>query len=314
MDEPSSVKVRSGDVAKYERHQEDQPPGDSEETIAVKKLWRKINWLTIVQVAAVVGAFFQAYFAYRSNELTREALRQSQEQSAAAIAQANKATQDVVAQNERLTAKNLELTAKGLEYSRESTRAAFDAVATTREIGANSSRAYVLIDSARLDGGVLDNRPLAIVITLKNFGATPALDVTTTYVAAYSRVLPEFGASGFLVGNRPGKGSIEQNLGEGQTMTLRIVHPFEPDMRAQVLRKEIRLSIGLTVFYRDVFTKGAGGVALNFNARGHVTEACIMYDLDADVFESCGTTVRPGHANDFGGRVKYPKPDPPVRK
>ena len=72
----SSLEPVPGVIAKREPSDYHYDP-EANEPPALRKLWTRIRWLFVLNIALAIGSAGQAYFAYRGNELTRAGLTET---------------------------------------------------------------------------------------------------------------------------------------------------------------------------------------------------------------------------------------------
>lgn len=125
---------------------ESRQGADEPELPAVKKLWRRVRWLFLLNVGIACASLLQAYFAYRSNQLTRWVINQTQEHHSAIVAENRRLTNEAIRHSDQVAREGREqverLTAEGLDEARRATRAAVEAVGVARQANAQSLESF----------------------------------------------------------------------------------------------------------------------------------------------------------------------------
>ena len=143
------------------REEHSEPP-------QLKKLWTRIRWLFVLNVAVALGTAFQAYFQYQANLLTRELLAPTKDSADAALIAA------------RAAENQLPLQLGQMDIARESIvearKAADSANRATREQFRTDQRAW-LSYSHELITDLDEANHLVLEMPLTNTGNTPAYRV-----------------------------------------------------------------------------------------------------------------------------------------
>lgn len=106
-----------------------------------------------------------------------------------------------------------------VKEAKETTKAAIEATAVTREIGERQTRAYICIDSAVLKEPVLGN-PIQASVTFKNTGQSPAYNVS-----GWCRIVA--GEKAFSAARKDGSGIMIQFGDIGGNVTRSFPYPAE---------------------------------------------------------------------------------------
>ena len=160
-DVPVGLKPVTGSVADPEpnpdQNQADRAVAPSAWSFA--KLVKRVQWLFVLNLAVALGAGFQAYFAYRSNELTREALAQNERQHRDALAKTDDVTRENLTETRKANEASNALTREQLESARQDASANQEALAKSFGLASEQLRAYRKM-AELTEMGVERDRPL----------------------------------------------------------------------------------------------------------------------------------------------------------